>query len=378
MHYAICNKEQAETLVRMKLLVTGGGTGGHVYPGLSVLEAFEPRPELLWVGKQGGMEEGLLQRAGVPYKSIAAGGLVGMGWGTRLRNSLKLVSGFGEAWRILGAFKPDVVLSTGGYVTFPVGLAAWVRRIPIVIYLPDIKPGLAVRALAPPATKVAITTPETRAWFGKKSVVVGYPVRKTLAQPKLKAAARQTFNLPDDQKVILVTGASQGAHTLNETIGQNLEAFLREGYVIHLYGKSDGDWLQEQRAALSNGLKEKYLLFDYLHDTMSDALLASDLAVWRAGASSLGELPAAGLPAVLVPLPHGGVQQADNARWLQERGGAVTVEDERAAKELLPTVQSILREPEKLEGMRDAMRQMAHPGAAKNIADLLKAVANEA
>ncbi len=359
----------------MKLLVTGGGTGGHVYPGLSVLEAFEPRPGLLWVGKQGGMEEGLLQRAGVPYKAIAAGGLVGMGWGTRLRNSLKLVSGFGEAWRILGEFKPDVVLSTGGYVTFPVGLAAWTRRIPIVIYLPDIKPGLAVRALAPFATKVAITTPDTRAWFGKKSVVVGYPVRKTLAQPKPKAAARKTFNLPDDAKVILVTGASQGSHTLNETFGQNLEAFLKEGYLIHVHGKSDGEWLQAQRAALPNGLKEKYLLFDYLHDTMSDALLAADLAVWRAGASSLGELPAAGLPAVLVPLPHGGVQQADNARWLEERGGAVTVADEQARRTLLPTVQAILNDDTKLNGMRDAMRQMAHPTAAKNIADLLKDVA---
>lgn len=359
----------------MRLLVTGGGTGGHVYPGLSVLEAFEPRPEILWVGRTGGMEEGLLQRAGIPYKTIAAGGLVGMGWGTRLRNSLKLVSGFGEAWRILGEFKPDVVLSTGGYVTFPVGLAAWARRIPVVIYLPDIKPGLAVRALAPFATKVAITTPETRAWFGKKSVVVGYPVRKTLAQPKPRAAARQTFNLPDEAKVILVTGASQGAHTLNETIGQNLDAFLREGYVIHVHGKSDGEWLQAQRAALSNGLKEKYLLFDYLHDTMSDALLAADLAVWRAGASSLGELPAAGLPAVLVPLPHGGVQQADNARWLQERGGAVTVEDDRARSDLLPKVQEILTNSETLEGMRHAMRQMAHPNAAKNIADLLKEVA---
>jgi UDP-N-acetylglucosamine--N-acetylmuramyl-(pentapeptide) pyrophosphoryl-undecaprenol N-acetylglucosamine transferase len=321
------------------------------------------------------MEASILERAGIPYEAIAAGGLVGMGWGTRLRNAFRLVGGFAEASRILGRFKPDVVLSTGGYVTFPVGLAAWLRRVPVVIYLPDIKPGLAVRALAPFAKKVAITTPETREWFGKKSVVVGYPVRKALALAKPRAAARQTFGIPGDAKVILVTGASQGAHTLNETVGNQLESFLEQAWVIHVHGKSDGEWLQSRRASLPDDLKPRYLLFDYLHDTMSDALHAADLAIWRAGASALGELPAAGLPAILVPLPHGGVQQEDNARWLQERGGALIVNDESARAALLPAVQELLNKPETLEEMRRAMRQMAQPNAAKNIADLLVKVA---
>lgn len=232
----------------MRLLVTGGGTGGHVYPALSVLEAMraapspsEPPLELLWVGKQGGMEEPILQRAGIPYRAIAAGGLADLSWRERLTNSVKLLRGFGEAWGILRDFRPDVCFATGGYVTFPVGLAAWLMRIPVVIYLPDIAPGLAVRALAPLARKVAVTTAETRRWFGAKAVEVGYPVRQALTEPKRQAEARQSFDLPADAKVLLVTGGSQGAHSLNEAIGMFLPDYLKLAHVIHVHGKSDGE-----------------------------------------------------------------------------------------------------------------------------------------
>ena len=117
------------------------------------------------------------------------------------------------------------------------------QRVPLVIYLPDIVPGLAVRSLAPLATKVAITTPETARWFGERSVVTGYPVRRALAAPKSKAAARASFALPPDASVLLVTGGSLGAHSLNEAIGTLLPDYLKLAHVIHVHGKSDGDWL---------------------------------------------------------------------------------------------------------------------------------------
>ena len=354
-----------------RLLVTGGGTGGHVYPALSVLEAFDPLPELLWVGKEGGMEEPIVRRAGIPYRSIAAGGLRDMAWSHRLFNSVKLVRGFGQAWHVLRNFRPDVILATGGYVTFPVGLAAWLQRIPIAIYLPDIMPGWAVRGLAPLSTKIAVTTPETTRWFGKKAVVTGYPVRQALTKTKSKAAARQSFKLPPDANVLLVTGGSQGAKSLNEAIGHFLTDYLELTHVIHVHGKSSKEWLTQKRDELPPRLQERYQLYSYLHETMIDALLAADLVVARAGASVLGEFTAAGLPAILVPLPIAGVNQQDNARWLEKQGGALILKNAGLQSHLLPAVQSLFDNPSRLDAMQQAMRAAAHPTAAANIVAML-------
>ncbi len=360
----------------MRLLVTGGGTGGHVYPALSVLEAWQPRPEILWVGKQGGLEGPLVERAGIPYRSISAGGLASMGWGARLRNSVLLSRGFGEAWGVLRAFRPDVVFATGGYVTFPVGLAAWLQRIPIAIYLPDIVPGLAIRALAPLANRVAVTTSDTVRWFGSKAVVTGYPVRQALAHPPSRAMARERLGLSQSDKVLLVMGGSQGSHSLNEALGLSLLEYVQMAQVVHVHGKSDGKWLAQQRAELPLALRERYHLYEYLHETMPHALLAADLAVARAGASVLGELPAAGLPAILVPFPVAGVNQEDNARWLEARGGARVLADEHVRQALLPMVQGLLADEERLAGMRDVMRAAARPDAAARVEAMLHDLAN--
>lgn len=359
----------------LRVLITGGGTGGHVYPALSVLEAWQPAPELLWVGKKGGMEGPLIERAGIPYRPIAAGGLASMGWTARLRNSVKLTRGFGEAWQVVRNFKPDVVFATGGYVTFPVGLAAWMQRVPIAIYLPDIVPGLAVRALAPLAQKVAVTTEQTVRYFGDKAEVTGYPVRQALARPKPKSEARAAFDLPDDGNVLLVTGGSQGSHSLNEAIGIFLQDFLQIAHVIHVHGKSDGEWLQQQREALPDALHARYHLHEYLHETMVDALLAADLVVARAGASALGEFPAAGLPAVLVPLPIASVNQEDNAQWLAQRGAAVALADTQVRMGLLSLVQTLFGSPARLAQMAQAARAAAHPQAAAEIVNMLEALA---
>ncbi|MDQ4078519.1 MAG: undecaprenyldiphospho-muramoylpentapeptide beta-N-acetylglucosaminyltransferase [Chloroflexota bacterium] len=362
----------------MRLLMTGGGTGGHVYPAFSVLEAWEPRPEVLWIGKTGGLEEPLVKRMGISYRAISAGGLRSMAWHARLGNTLKLMRGFGEARHIVGEFRPDVVFATGGYVTFPVGLVAWLQRIPVAIYLPDIVPGLAVRALAPLARNVAVTTPETKKWFGEKAIVTGYPVRQDLVHPKSKEEARRTFDIPPESKVLLVTGGSQGSHSLNEAVGLFLPEYLKLAHLIHVHGKSDGEWLVQQRAVLPPELRDRYLLYEYLHETMIDALLAADLVVARGGASVLGEFPAAGLPAILVPFPIRGVNQQDNAEWLESRGGAITLNDEGVRMELLPLVRELLTDAERLRRMERAMQEIARPDAAANIVAMLRALASNA
>ncbi|MCZ7571965.1 MAG: undecaprenyldiphospho-muramoylpentapeptide beta-N-acetylglucosaminyltransferase [Ardenticatenaceae bacterium] len=360
----------------MRLVIAGGGTGGHVYPALSVLQSRTQRPTLLWIGTGGGLEQPLVERAGIPFVGISAGGLRGLGPGTVARNSLRLARGFVQAWRWLRTFQADVVFATGGYVTVPVGLAAWLQRRPLLIELPDLEPGLAIKALAPLANAVVVSAEPTAAHFAAgKAIVTGYPVRLELAHPKPKAVARTTFDIGRDERLLLVTGGSQGAHSLNRAVAASVAALTEIGHVIHVHGRSDGQWLQAQRAALPTEQQGRYHLFDYLHAEMVDALVAADLVVARAGASALGEFPAAHLPAILVPYPYSGAHQWANATFLAERGAAVTVADDRLATELVPLVQSLLGDEQRLDAMRRTMAGLARPDAAERIFELLQGLA---
>ncbi len=363
----------------LRLLITGGGTGGHVYPGLAVVEAgreVDRCLEILWVGVRGGLEQPLVERAGLRFVGIEAGGLRGMGPCTAARHLVRLMGGFGQAWQVLARFRPDVVLATGGYVTFPVGIAAWLRRVPLVVYLPDIEPGLTVRTLAPFARLIAVTAEPARHHFrGGKAVVTGFPVRATLSvRCPGRQEARERFNIPLRERVVLVFGGSQGAHSLNVAVGHALGALLAEAHVIHIHGRSDGEWLRRRRAELSPAQRARYHLFDYLHEEMAHALAAADLVVARAGASTLGELPAAGVPAILVPYPYSGAHQWANAYFLESQGAAVTVPDEEIGHRLVPLVRELLHDQARLGRMRHAMRQLARPDAARAIYGLLRSL----
>nr|WP_290667560.1 undecaprenyldiphospho-muramoylpentapeptide beta-N-acetylglucosaminyltransferase [Ardenticatena sp.] len=363
---------QAETALR--LVMTGGGTGGHVYPALSMLDAAQERPTILWIGSEGGLEAELVQRAGIPFAGIAAGGVRGMSPARLARNILRLMRGFWQAWRLLREFRPDVVLATGGYVTFPVGVAAWLQRIPLLIYLPDIEPGLAVKALAPFATCVAVTGEAAQGHFrAGKTVVTGYPVRRALRDVPSREAARTVFGIPADARVVLVMGGSQGAHSLNQAVGHNIKALLALAHVIHIHGRSDGEWLQSVRDALSEPMRQRYHLFDYLHDEMAAALRAADIVVARAGASTLGELPAAGVAAVLVPYPYSGAHQWANAKHLAAHGGALIVPDAEIQQRLVPVVEALVEDEERLHMMQAAMQKLAQPDAAQRLYDLVRA-----
>jgi UDP-N-acetylglucosamine--N-acetylmuramyl-(pentapeptide) pyrophosphoryl-undecaprenol N-acetylglucosamine transferase len=367
----------------MRLLITGGGTAGHVYPALSVLATpAAQQTEVLWVGTQGGLEQGLIERAGLRFAGIPAGGVRGLNPLIQARSLLRLSRGFVQAWRLLRDFRPDVVFVTGGYVTVPVGLAAWLQRRPILIYLPDLEPGLAIRALAPIATRIAITAEPVTCFFAAgKAIVTGYPVRPELTPPRPRATARATFSIPADANVVLVFGGSQGAQALNEAIGANLPALLADVahhpvYLIHIHGKSNRDWLHQQRAALPPELQPHYQLFEYLHSEMADALAAADLVVSRAGAAILGEYPAMGLPAILVPLPIAGGHQSINAALLSQQGAAVTLPNKQAAADLVPLVRDLLNDPPRLQRMRAAMSALARPNAAERIFTILQELAH--
>ena len=361
------------------MVLSGGGTGGHIYPALAVAEALrreagpEGPPELLYIGVRGRMDEQIVGPSGLRFEAVRAGPLRVRSPVGFARGIANLLLGSAQAWRLLGRFRPDAVFATGGYASVPVGLAARARRRPLVVYLPDVRPGWAVRLLARLATRIATTTERSLAELpAGKAEAAGYPVRAAFWTAN-RDQARQKLGLPLDEPVLLVTGASQGARRLNNAVAGQLEALLAVCRVVHQTGAADEAALLERRASLPDGQQRRYHVSAYMDD-MAGAMAAADLAVMRAGASTLGELPAAGLPAVLVPGVYEGWDQTPNARYLEEQGAAVVLEDDRLDR-LADVVRELLADEPRRLAMAAAARRLARPDAARRIAQIVREAA---
>lgn len=372
----------------MKLIVSGGGTGGHVYPALTVLEMLLRRDEpveglpslaprdLLWIGSRGGMEEELVRRAGLEFVGLPAGGLRGMGLVVKARNGLLILRSVGRARKLLASFQPDVVLVTGGYACTAVTLAAWLERIPVAIYLPDVVPGQAIRFLSRFATRILVTSEASVPYFKRDKVVItGYPVRPEIYTLD-KGQARRDLGLGAEDRALLVFGGSRGARSINRALIAGLRELLPVCQVLHVTGRLDADWVAGSTRSLPGELQERYHSYAYLHD-MPRALVAADLAVARAGAATLGEFPAAGLPAILVPYPYSGQHQLPNAEYLADSGAARILADEALERELVPSILRLIHNEQALNNMREAARAMARPDAAQAIARQLWLVAHQ-
>ena len=329
---------------------------------------------MTYVGGEGGVEEQLVRRAGVRFVGIPAGGLHGLKPWLAAQNLIKLIRGWRAAYQLGRRERPAALFVTGGYASVPVALSAWALRVPVLVYLPDIEPGLAVRAIAQLATRVAVTVEDARARLpGHKVIVTGYPVRDEFHGLE-RERARQALGLLQDEPVLLVMGGSSGARRINHTLGGVLERVLERVQVVHLSGKLDWPWVEERRERLPQSMRARYHAYPYLHE-MGPALAAADLAVCRAGASTLGELPFFGLPAVLVPYPYAWRYQRVNADWLVDRGAAVRLDDERLEDELWPTVRRLVDGQGVLASMAEQMRTLARPHAAEQLAAELLSLA---
>lgn len=384
-------------------MISGGGTGGHVYPILAVVEALlevrgwklEACPEpgrrvgnrmeneesnlqlltsnFLYVGSRGGVEEGIVSREGLPFTAISTGGLRGLAPWTVAGNLFKMMAGFVQSLGIVRRFAPDAALVTGGYVCAPVALATRLLGVPLLIFLPDMEPGLAIRALSRLATRVAVSFPDAAKYFAKTKVVTaGYPVRAEFFAAD-KAEARKAFDLEEGLKTITVFGGSRGAHSINLALSGCLEHLLEACQVIHICGLMDARWMTERKAQLPNRLRNRYRAYSYLHEEMPSALAAADLAVARAGAATLGEFPALSLPSILVPYPYAGQHQEINADYLVSHGAAVKIADADLNKKLLPTILSLLSD-DALAKMSERARALARPQAAQCIAEELRQI----
>jgi len=340
-----------------------------------VLLAANDQPQILWVGSAGGMEAEIVARTGLSFKAIHSAGVHGVGWRLPL-NVLRLAQGFFEALRLLQDFQPKALLVTGGFVTAPVALAAWLKRVPILVYLPDIEPGLAVQFISRLARKVAVTAEDSRKYFAdaeRKVVVTGYPTRPELTT-MTRATAHQQLGLDPQRLTVLVTGGSRGARSLNRAVLAALPDWLKDYQVIHLSGQLDWEEVEAARDQLPDDLRRAhYHAFPFLHE-MGLALAAADLVVSRAGASALGEYPLFGLPAILVPYPHAWRYQKVNADYLEARGAAIRLNDEDLPTRLVSDVRSLLEDAPRLAGMRAAAQAAAAPEAARRIAQELVAL----
>ena len=347
-----------------------------MYPALAVHSALTskvPDVDTLWVGGETGMEEALVTRQGIAFQSIPAAGVHGVGLATMPRNLVLLGRGIFAARRILREFNPDVLFFTGGYVAVPVALAG--RSIPLLLYVPDIEPGIALKSLARFSDVIAVTTEQSQQYFNKRVYETGYPLRADLALWDRQTAQRH-LGISGELPSLLVFGGSQGARSINMAVLHHLRALLQKFEIIHLTGELDWQSVKAEREQLPVELAARYHALPYLHE-MGAALAAADLVVSRAGASCLGEFPLFGLPAMLVPYPHAWRYQKVNSDYLARRGAAVILEDHRLKDELLVTLSILLDNPNKLKAMRAAMFGLSHPRAADKIASTLIKLAGD-
>jgi UDP-N-acetylglucosamine--N-acetylmuramyl-(pentapeptide) pyrophosphoryl-undecaprenol N-acetylglucosamine transferase len=358
----------------MRVVLTGGGTGGHVYPALSVAEALRTRhgAELLYVGSTAGPEATLVPAAGIPFRGVRCGKLAGGGTALAAARALAATAAGGlEAVRLLRAFRPDVVLGTGGFASAAVTSAALLLRVPVVLHEANAVPGRVNAWLAPFCRRVAVTYPSTVAAFpAGRAVVTGMPVRAGLLHAGAEEA-RACYGLREDLPVLAVCGGSGGARSLNRAVVEALPLLEGQVQLVHQTGPA----LYGEVCAAVPERPPWYHPVPYVED-MPSLLAATDLLVCRAGSSTLAEVTARGVAALVVPYPHAvSDHQTANARALSEAGAAVLIPDgELCGRRLHDEVSRLLADPARLEALRQASRSLGRPEAAREVADLLGTV----
>jgi len=265
------------------------------------------------------------------------------------------------------------VLTTGGYVSVPVAMAARLQGIPLVVFLPDVRPGVAVRAQQRFATRIACAFDAALDHLpADRTVLTGYPLRPGFSNGD-RDTARKSFDATDEP-LLLLYGGSRGARTLNTAVSERLGDILARSRFVHVCGELDHAVLERRRAELPPEQRRRYELHAFLGDRLIDAFLAADLCVARAGASTLAELPAVGLPAVVVPGEFS--DQTANAAWLADRGAAVAIPNDEVPARLVDEVCALLDDPERRAAMARASRALARPDAVTRLRELLQDVAS--
>jgi UDP-N-acetylglucosamine--N-acetylmuramyl-(pentapeptide) pyrophosphoryl-undecaprenol N-acetylglucosamine transferase len=352
----------------MRVIVAGGGTGGHLFPGIAFAVGMQRRVEgcrILFIGTPRQLDRKTLAGYDFELDSIECMGLKGMGMRHRLQSIMQLPSAMLEARRKLKKFSPDLVFGVGGYVTGPVLLAARLGGYPVCIHEQNSVPGMANKILSRIAHRIFISIPCGYPFAQKKTVLTGNPVRQEIVEASAadrdKEAGRFT---------LLVLGGSQGAHRVNMLVLDAVERLAEfcgsRLKVIHQTGKKDAGEVHSRYLEIGVDAAVK----DFIQD-MAGIYRQADLVISRAGATTLAELAVMGLPALLIPYPYAADNhQQTNALYYEEGGGAVTLpEDELSGEKLAEEVLALFNNPERVQSMGGSMKKMARPDATARIID---------
>jgi UDP-N-acetylglucosamine--N-acetylmuramyl-(pentapeptide) pyrophosphoryl-undecaprenol N-acetylglucosamine transferase len=349
-------------------ILTGGGSGGHVFPALAVARVLRERGHrLLFIGTQQGMESRLVPEAGFELEFIRIGALNRVGRGKQFQTAAQLPLSIAAAWRLLRRFRARAVFSMGGYVAGPVMLAAVLARIPLIVMEPNAIPGLANRKIARRVYRALVAFEATCAWFPPgRSEVTGLPVRREFFEGTPKQAS--TFTL-------LITGGSQGARTLNRASRESWRLFRENRStirILHQSGIAEHESLAREFSA--SALDGEVVPFIR---NMAEEFQGANLVVSRSGAGTFSEIAAAAVPSILVPLPFAADDhQRRNAEKLVDAGAArMVLDSEMNGERLFREVEALRRNPEALAAMRQRVRAFAKPGAAERAADVLEQAA---
>ncbi|MBB5134683.1 UDP-N-acetylglucosamine--N-acetylmuramyl-(pentapeptide) pyrophosphoryl-undecaprenol N-acetylglucosamine transferase [Thermocatellispora tengchongensis] len=371
----------------IRLCVTGGGTGGHTYPALTTIDAVRRHArargrdvDVLWVGTATGLEARVAPEHGIPFTAITTGKLRRSPnlreLGTNVADAFRVPLGVLQAISAVRRHRPDVVLSTGGYVAVPIGLAAFLLRRPLVMHEQTTTLGLANRILARFATRIAVSHDSSLEHLSgavrRKAVVTGNPVRPEVLRGD-PARGRAMLGLAPGQPLVYVTGGAQGSKQINTLIEALLPHLLTRAYVLHQCGPAWADQLAQAAAALPGHLRARYRPVPYLGAELPDILAAADVVVSRSGAGTLAELTAIGKPSVLIPLiPSGGDEQRGNARHLAAAGAArALLEPGPTPEDLMRELALVLDDPGRRAHMAAAARALGRTNAADNLTALI-------
>lgn len=337
-----------------RIILTGGGTAGHVTPNIALIPRLTNLGyDIHYIGSYNGIEKDLIEPFGIPYHGISSGKLRRYFSLQNFTDPFRVVKGFGEARKLIKELKPDVIFSKGGFVSVPVVLAGKRCKVPVIIHESDMTPGLANKIAIPSATKVCCNFPETlKSLPTGKAVLTGSPIRQELLSGN-KIAALEMCGFSSDKPVILVIGGSLGSVAVNNAVRESLPSLLNDFQIIHLCGKGKTD------ESLKN--TKGYCQFEYIKTELKDIFALADIVISRAGANAICELLALRKPNLLIPLSAKASRgdQILNARSFERQGFSMVIEEENLSEDtLVPAIHELYEHrAEYKEAMKDSGQQ---------------------
>lgn len=360
----------------MKVVVSGGGTGGHIYPALSFIKEMKRQDrsvEVLYIGTETGLEKDIVPRENIPFETISISGFKRSFSFENIKTIVRFIKGTNHAKKLLKEFQPDVVVGTGGYVSAPVVFAASRLSIPTVIHEQNSVPGLTNKFLSKFVDRIAVCFDESRRYFPEDKVVLTGNPRASEVRDASAERGRRELNLDPLKRTVLVVGGSRGAQPINDLLLSVMPELGNKRYqIVYVTGSVHYERIVEKIGAIPKNV----IIKPYLH-RLPDVLAATDLVVARAGATTLAEITALGLPSILIPSPYvTNNHQEKNARALEKNGAAlVRLERELTGEQLLHDIDAILFNEARRIQMANSAKKLGRIDAANHLYSLIKEVA---